>query len=158
MLRQFVSYSLLLLVLGCGGSSGPALHPVSGKVTKGGKPLANVSVTFSPVAGGISSGGRTDADGKFALLCQNGKAGAVEGKHKVVLKVVDVTSGASSDPMAARDAMMKARESQMKGGRNGAPAAEKKGGEIPETYADPKASPLEYNVAAGSNDFDIVIP
>ena len=158
MLRQFVCISVFAFVLGCGGASGPALHPVSGKVTKGGKPLANVSVTFSPVAGGISSGGRTDADGKFALLCQNGKAGAVEGKHKVVLQVVDVTSGAASDPMAARDAMMKAREAQMSGGKKGAPAAEKKGGEIPETYADPKATPLEYNVAAGTNDFDIVIP
>ncbi len=158
MLRQFVCCSLMLFVFGCGGSSGPALHPVSGKVTKGGKPLANVSVTFSPAGGGISSGGRTDADGRFALLCQNGKAGAIEGKHKVVLQVVDVTSGASSDPMAARDAMMKAREAQMKGGRNGAPAAEKKGGDIPETYADPKATPLEYSVVAGNNDFDIVIP
>ncbi len=147
-----------LVVAGCGGESGPALQAVTGKVTKGGQPIANVNVTFSPVSGGVSSGGRTDAEGKFALVCQNGKAGAIEGKHKVVLTVVDAAATSTTDPMAARDAMMKSRESQMDGGKRGAPVAEKKEGPIPSTYSSPSSTPLEYNVATGNNDFDIVIP
>lgn len=159
MFRNIASFALLVMVVGCGGDSGPALQAVTGKVTKGGQPVANVNVTFSPVSGGVSSGGRTDAEGKFALVCQNGKAGAIEGKHKVVLTAVDVAAAtASSDPMAARDAMMKSRESQMDGGKRGAPVAEKKEGAIPSTYNNPSTTPLEYNVAAGNNDFDIVIP
>jgi len=158
MLRRIASLALLLMVVGCGGESGPALQTVTGKVTKGGQPIANVNVTFSPVSGGVSSGGRTDAEGKFALVCQNGKAGAIEGKHKVVLTVVEASATSTTDPMAARDAMMKSRESQMDGGKRGAPAAEKKEGPIPSTYSSPSSTPLEYNVATGSNDFSIVIP
>lgn len=158
MLRRIASLALLLMVVGCGGESGPALQTVTGKVTKGGQPIANVNVTFSPVSGGVSSGGRTDAEGKFALVCQNGKAGATEGKHKVVLTVVEASATSTTDPMAARDAMMKSRESQMDGGKRGAPAAEKKEGPIPSTYSSPSSTPLEYNVATGSNDFNIVIP
>jgi len=158
MLRRTCFLALVLIVSGCGGDSGPALNAVSGKVTKAGKPLANVSVTFNPAAGGVASGGRTDDQGRFALVCQNGKGGAVAGKHKVVLKLAEVAAASNSDPMAARDAMMKAREGQMNGGKKGAPVAEKKGGEIPETYANPSTTPLEYDVVVGNNDFDIVIP
>ena len=51
------SFSLLALIgigflAGC-GDAGPALSSVSGKVTKGGKPLANINVTFTPTSGEI---------------------------------------------------------------------------------------------------------
>lgn len=90
---------LLLLPLACGLAAGcgdSRTAPVSGRVTLNGKPLPNASVTFAPVGGkgnvepGPSSAGKTDADGRYTLelIGQDGR-GAVIGKHKVMIALVD---------------------------------------------------------------------
>ena len=141
---------------GC-GESGPALSSVSGKVTKAGKPLANINVTFTPAAGGPASAGRTDADGRFALICQNGKAGAVPGKHKVVLQTVqEAAVDSNSDPKAAMEAYMKMRGGS--GKKNTAPSNDPSGGAFPKEYSDASKTPLQYEVGTSGNEFDIVIP
>jgi len=145
-----------LILTGC-GDSGPALSSVSGKVTKGGKPLANINVTFTPTAGGPSSAGRTDSDGKFALICQNGKAGAVPGKHKVVLQAFqEAAVDSNADPKAAMEAYMKMRGGN--GKKNTAPSNDPSGGAFPKEYGDAAKTPLQYEVTASANEFDIVIP
>lgn len=142
---------------GC-GDSGPAVHPVKGKVTKGGAPLSGVLVTFSPVAGGASSTGLTNASGEFALLSASGKSGAIAGKHKVTLTVQETGTAAGGTADWAK--MAAERNAQTQGGSQGAPAAPtKKDDKVPPEYTDPNKSPLpEYEVKAGSNEFDIVIP
>ncbi|MEM4188370.1 MAG: hypothetical protein QXN56_04335 [Candidatus Hadarchaeum sp.] len=71
-------------VLGC-GSQGPALAPVSGKVTMDGQPLSGVIVTFVPVGGGVSSSGVTDEAGVYRLSCPLGP-GALVGEHRVYVR------------------------------------------------------------------------
>jgi len=63
----------------------PSLGEVSGLVTSGGQPLAKVSVTFQPVAGGRSSVGVTDATGRYTLVYTDAAAGAMVGEHTVSL-------------------------------------------------------------------------
>jgi hypothetical protein len=77
----------LSLAAGCGGAG---VAPVSGRVTLNGQPLANVHVSFQPVAAGtdLNPGGGsyaiTDADGRFTLRTVEGdRPGAVVGKHRV---------------------------------------------------------------------------
>lgn len=155
--KHFPLVLALLLAVGC-GEDGPALHYVAGTVTKGDKPLAGVSVTFSPEKG-PSSAGVTSAEGKFVVVSATGKRGAIAGKHKVTVQKFQTGAGASGsfDPVA----MAKERESQMKGGKRGAPAAGpggKSDGEIPPEYSDALKTPLNFEVKEGSNDFDIPIP
>ena len=75
--------ALLLLVVGCGQPTAP----VSGRITFDGKPLANATVIFQPLAEpnpGPGSKGKTDADGKYSLQLMVGEtSGAIPGQHKV---------------------------------------------------------------------------
>jgi|SRR3954454_7920106 len=77
----------LLLAAGCNRAG---VVPVSGRVTLNGRPLANVHVSFQPVAVGkdVNPGGGsyaiTDADGRFTLrLVESDTPGAAVGKHRV---------------------------------------------------------------------------
>jgi len=153
-MSRFWAIGLLALTLtGC-GDGGPSLNAVTGTVTKGGEPLKGISVTFSPVEAGPSSGGITNDEGKFVLLCQSGKAGAVAGKHKVVLSMA-----ASSDAApVGYEAMLAARQASESKGERGAPAKTEDNATFPKEYGDAKTTPLSYEIKAGSNDFDVVIP
>lgn len=102
---------LLLTIAGCLGQSGAGLPPlpelieVTGVVTRGGKPLQNVYVSFYPESGGAekSSGGSTDAEGKFTLTYQHRAPGAVEGHHLVKIDVTDADGDPNLVPMRYRD-------------------------------------------------------
>jgi hypothetical protein len=78
----------LLAAAGCGG---PPLEfaEVRGKVTLNGAPLYGVVVTFYPDGVGKDSPpyarGTTDDAGQYKLSTQEGKPGAVVGKHRVVV-------------------------------------------------------------------------
>lgn len=72
------------------GCSRPVkLVPAGGVVLIGGKPTEGVVVQFLPSGSAEekrpSSFGTTGADGTFQLITQDGKAGAVEGRHAVLL-------------------------------------------------------------------------
>jgi hypothetical protein len=78
---------LLFLLSGC-GQSWPLNENVEGTLKLDGAPVANVLVRFEPdntTAKVPTSMGETDAKGHFQLTCENGKAGAVIGKHNVVI-------------------------------------------------------------------------
>ncbi|MFM7186059.1 MAG: hypothetical protein ACKO4Z_15000 [Planctomycetota bacterium] len=75
---------------GMTGCSRPVkLVPADGVVTIGGKPTEGVVVQFLPSGSAEekrpSSFGTTGADGTFQLTTQDGKPGAVEGRHAVLL-------------------------------------------------------------------------
>jgi hypothetical protein len=79
---------LLALVAGCSKSGSSA--EVTGTVRFDGKPLPGVVVTFYPVVPAGEprlpfSRATTDAAGKFALISEDGKPGAVVGQHRVVV-------------------------------------------------------------------------
>ncbi len=143
----------LFSIFGC-GDGGPVLCSVKGNVTKGGMPLKGVNVTFSPVEAGPSSGGITNAEGNFILLCQSGKAGAVAGKHKAVLSMV---ASADASPVGF-EAMMAARKSSESKGERGAPAKSEDTASFPSEYGDARTTPLSYEIKPGNNEFDVVIP
>ncbi len=77
----------LVIFAGC-GDDGPPLHPVTGKVTLEGKPLANAGVMFFPRGSTLGNTciGITDADGKYSLKPENrGGTGAPEGDFDVTI-------------------------------------------------------------------------
>jgi hypothetical protein len=94
---------VLMLATTMGCDTGPELAPVSGRVTLGGEPAAQISVTFQPQAhgssseAGPSSTGITDADGRYTLkTIEHKKAGAAIGRHVVRLarhQAIDPTKG-----------------------------------------------------------------
>lgn len=81
--------------LGCSGSGRPVIEkletvPVTGKVLRGGKPLADASVRFQSADGKISSSGKTDAQGAFVLSTYGSQDGAPVGKYRVTVAVSGV--------------------------------------------------------------------
>jgi hypothetical protein len=95
----------LALTVGCGGGKGPKLAPVSGQVKVDGKPYPNAYVTYQPRATkdnpdpGRGSVGITDADGRFTLMYEGGKPGAVVGKH--IIRITSVQP--ADDPSRFKD-------------------------------------------------------
>ena len=102
-----LSFALLLAGGGC-GKHAPALNEsVEGTAKIDGTPLAGVTVHFVP-DGQVSlptSSGVTDEQGHFKLQCENGKPGALVGKHHVVVLQGRGDAGSrADDPQAPRAA------------------------------------------------------
>src|ERR1700730_12691428 len=100
-------------VLGC-GEAAPKIVPVSGVVTLNGKPLANATVTFAPIAkegesnaAGDGSIGKTHANGEYPLPTSRGGAGALVAKHRVRVTFMAAQPNPESDerfpPGAVKD-------------------------------------------------------
>lgn len=141
MLRQLMKVVVLGIfcmgLVGCGGSGGPSLTAVKGKVTYKGESLAGATVTFMPEKG-TPAIGVTDASGNFTLST-GGLPGAVEGTHRVgITKATSTNAPANPTP----NDMMK----MMKGGKM--PTAKS---EIPGKYATPQMSELEATVTADAS-------
>ena len=90
---------------GCGGPT-YKVAPVSGRVTLDGKPLANATVQFYPLAEpgagepGPTSIGHTDESGRYTLALSDGKStpGALVGKHKVIITLTPKENPADTRP------------------------------------------------------------
>ncbi len=132
LLACLASLTIVVAIAGCGGEGNVELAPVTGTITQNGQPLANADVVFSP-AGDVeasTSAGTTDENGKFELQYNDGRNGAVPGKHQVTITV----GGPSSEEPAEG------------------------GGEEEMSVAVPMAEPVEYYKEAevsssGENDF-----
>jgi hypothetical protein len=79
--RRAVGAVLAVAVL-AGCTQGPPLASVSGVVTRAGKPVPSLCVTFTPEKGRPSMG-MTDTAGRYTLRCTRERAGAVYGRHRV---------------------------------------------------------------------------
>ena len=142
---------LLAAAVGC-GEAGPSFHPVSGKLTIGGKVPANVQISLYPVGGKgpIASGTVDSSSGQFTLTSSAGvgKApgkGAVAGKYKVVL---NSASGGAGSP----EEMMK----QYSGGGGGkAPSTPKPS--FPNEFGSASTSPKEVEIKSGPNSLDLAL-
>ena len=87
--RVWRAAGLLLLALSAGCAGKVKLVPAEGVLKIDGKPAANVSLQFMPDAlkgaKGPTSHAMTDENGRFVLKTFDGRDGAVEGPHRVVL-------------------------------------------------------------------------
>lgn len=101
-----ISAFAMLFTCGCGSDRPTA--PVSGSVKMNGKPLANASLTFQPIGGGMASTGLTDANGRYALtFLYSEDEGAMVATHHVIIRTskksnTEDTSNDRADP-SARD-------------------------------------------------------
>ena len=88
-------FAMLCVAQACGCDARTyRLTEVSGKVTRAGQPVAGLSVTFQPAAGGQQganpgpgSAGLTDAEGRYQLATieNSRRLGAVVGPHQVFI-------------------------------------------------------------------------
>lgn len=92
LVTALTSLILMIFVAGCGGGAAdaPTLATVSGTVMVDGKPQGGLTVEFHPDSGAGTTGpmslGETNDDGGFILSSATGRAGAVIGNHKIVVK------------------------------------------------------------------------
>jgi hypothetical protein len=102
-IRIFLLLALVLLAVAGGCGKGWSLNDsVEGTVTLDGAPAPNVTVQFvpdDPTTQSPASGGTADDKGHFQLTCQNGKPGAVIGKHNVVVLVGRKDTGGPVSPL-----------------------------------------------------------
>jgi len=132
---------LLSIAVGCGkaGPEAPPLVPVSGTVTLDGKPLANASVTFLPVAG--TSGARspygfTGPDGRYELMYDNEHKGSPEGSFEVVCNKWVMPDGSDFPRDSGQSPIEVAREL------------------LPPNYSQEGMSELKATVPAGGGTID----
>jgi hypothetical protein len=78
-------FAAAAVLLGSCGSSGPKLHPVSGKVLFEGNPVEGAAVVFVPDTGDLKPSGRTAADGSFTLSTYPHGDGAPAGSYVVLI-------------------------------------------------------------------------
>lgn len=156
-LRRLIPVVVLSIVglsamVGC-GPAGFTFHPVSGKLTIGGKVPSKVQVSLYPVSGKgpIASGAVDAATGQFQLTSSGGAnkpsgKGAVAGKYKVVL---NTSTGAGG--MTPEEAMAQYAQT----GQGKAPAAPK--AEFPKEFGSASTSPKEVEIKAGPNTLDLAL-
>jgi hypothetical protein len=140
------------MATGC-GKGGPVVEKVEGVVTLDGAPLEGASVLFSPASGGLPAAGRTEAGGAFHLATTmpglNGAAGAAAGDYVVMVTKVEVPpviEVPTDHPDYGKAAMPTGAEKQSKVKYV-----------VPQSYGDPKKSPLKATVKQGANTFKFEI-
>lgn len=90
-----------VLLIGCSGAEGDTpvdVHPVTGKVTLNGAPVAGASVTFSPKSNQPVATGRTDDSGTYTLTTYASGDGAAAGDYVALVYKNEVDSSAASGP------------------------------------------------------------
>lgn len=148
-MKSFVQLSLLFVLLfivfsGCSGP--PALHPIKGKVTLGGKTYARLIVYFRPINNTVDEYnlgvGETDAEGNLALRSSAGD-GLAAGKYKVTFTCLiaeESAMGLSDEKNDDNPTVMTPVEL------------------VPEKYTDQGDSPVEFEIKKGENFFEFDIP
>lgn len=96
-MTRFVAFGFSVLLTGlcgCGGSEGPQLGQVSGKITMEKRPLEGAQVMFYPEEGRFSMG-HTNSSGEYTLQYTPDRAGAIVGKH--VVRITTATQSGEGD-------------------------------------------------------------
>ncbi len=142
--RFFCAFTLLTLlcltVSGCGGPKAKFAEPVEGTLTWGKNPIAGVRVQFIPQSDKgdqpTISSATTDENGFFSLRRDdNGKPGAVIGKHKVVVMAGRAGTGPRSRDEEAKD--------------------EGSGMNLPPSLSSATKTPLEVEVKTGQTTYPL---
>ena len=161
---------LVVLASGCPDgasrdSSWGETYPVSGQVLLNGVPVEGATVGFSPVDGGQSARGRTDANGNFTLRTffsvNFDDEGALGGEHRVTLykappqpKEETEQRTASTPEEAAQMAMQQNAQRYSQKSIKDA----QKNTVFPKEYRSSDTTPLRREVKAGEpNEFKIEV-
>ena len=80
---KYICLFFVVMLVGCDSSSGPKTVNASGVVLLDGNPVDMAQVTFIDDAGQITAIATTDSAGKFSLMHNGEKKGAVPGSYKV---------------------------------------------------------------------------
>jgi hypothetical protein len=89
----------IALTYGCQKADNrPRRVPVSGIVLYKGQPVADATVLFDPVGSTPAATGTTDANGRYQLTTFDLNDGAALGDYKVIVRKIQVISGAKSPP------------------------------------------------------------
>jgi hypothetical protein len=142
---------VLLVVAGCGGSSGPELYPATGVVTYQSKPVAGATVTFIPEGKATFASAITDTDGKFDLRT-GADRGVVAGKAAVT-----VTWFASSGSGPATSMTPEQMQQMQMSGQLTEQLEKQNQSLIPERYGQAATSGLSFEVTTGKNEFNIAL-
>ncbi len=144
-LARFFCASILLSLLcltvsGCGGPKQKFAEPVEGTLTWGKTPITGVRIQFVPLSDKgeqpTISSATTDENGFFSLKRDdNGKTGAVVGKHKVVVMAGRAGTGPRS--------------------RDDDPKDEASGTNLPPSFASVAKTPLEVEVKMGQTTYPL---
>lgn len=134
----------LLALAGC-RDNGPAIGQVSGTVTRGGKPVPNLTVNFVPDRG-RPSWGMTDSGGHYSLHWDEDYDGAEVGPHKVTVAFVP-GSGPEAAPPPGYEPAGARKKTQA------APPGDIK--EITAKYGDLEKTPLTFEVKRGRQTLDL---
>jgi hypothetical protein len=98
-----VGLALAAAVAAAGCSRSQPVGEVEGAVRVNGRPLANVVVEFLPDpekgTTGPRSTGVTDEQGRYQLRCDDQRAGAVTGWHRIVLEDLNMGRPAQGQPV-----------------------------------------------------------
>jgi hypothetical protein len=135
----------VLLAVGCGRSL-PAVAPVSGTVTRAGKPVTQGMVMFQPEKGRMGVG-KLGSDGRFTITTFTAGDGAIIGRHKVAIEAY--TQGSGPRPPTAAPAADDTEAFHASG-----PVVWL----VPENYASSQTTPLTADVKPGSNTIDFAVP
>ena len=113
---------MVFVLAGCGGGdSGPELADVTGKVTLGGQPLANATVTFIPSGGdGTTASGTTGAEGDYELDYSLSKKGCQPGSYtvRITTAVEDDDGNLSEEKVPAKYNAETELKAEVKSGSN----------------------------------------
>lgn len=133
-------FAAFLLVSGCSRTprvKRPPTFPVQGTVLMGGKPIAEATVMFNPVAEGNGAIAVTDFEGRYRLTTFVPNDGAMAGDYKVAIVKTVFGNPQGDSPMAT----------------SGDPK-----NLLPPRYSDGETSGFTATVAAGpENTFDFAL-
>jgi hypothetical protein len=140
-----------IVAVGCGSPAkkgSEPVYPVSGVITRGGRPVAGADVTFYNAEKNRSAFGRTNDQGAYKLTTFSSNDGAVEGSH--VVTILKLAVAAERAPVADLESEAYMPPSF---GESTEPAAPKS--ELPERYAGQGTSGLTATIRTdGPNEIN----
>jgi hypothetical protein len=129
--------AICVFAVGCNSEE---VGTVTGKVTRAGKPVPEMSVIFVPERGRPSRG-LSDENGRYVLLYMPGQEGALVGKHRVWVQLRPVSP---KDEQTLQNRVAKMRSD---------PEIKK----ILDKYGNEAQTALAFEVASGSQSIDIAL-
>ncbi len=145
-MRVLLVASLLLTLIGCGGSDDGRLPtaPVEVTVNYKGKPVVDAVVTFTVLMSPPPAFGKTDANGVAKLTTYETADGAILGKHTVMIVKQDF------DGVIKEEADQESADYAPSPGASPVPKVKDL---LPKKYGLPGTTDLSAEVVKGSNAF-----
>lgn len=136
---RVVSLAILGLLAGCSDRRTATLVPVTGSVQRQGTPLAGSTVVFIPEPPHQAplAFGAVGSDGRYELLSANRYRGVLPGNY--IVCVTAASESPEQSPNQAADPLLPRPKATPPTG----------------VYADPKTTPLRFEVPATGGTFDI---